>query len=99
MDMLRDMLEDWEGRLLLLLMVVLVAMIPLTIYAMHEEAKEWAAFAEAHDCKVVGRMSGTTSTGLGVGVMPNGQVGTVMTTSTTPSKTAYACNDGVTYWR
>lgn len=99
MDMLRDMLQDWPGRIFLLLIVVLVAMIPLIIYAMHEEAKEWAAFAKAHDCKVVGRMSGSTSTGLGVGVMPNGQIGTVMTTSTTPAKTGYACNDGVTYWR
>lgn len=99
MNMLRDMLEDWPGRLLLLLTVALAATISLAMYAMYEEAKEWASFAKAHDCRVVGRMSGTTSTGLGVGVMPNGQVGTVMTTSTTPAKTGYACNDGVTYWR
>lgn len=99
MDMLRDMLEDWPGRLVLFVLLVLVAMIPLAIYDARNEAKEWAAFAKAHDCKVVGRISGDTTTGFGVGVMPNGQVGTVMTTSTTPSKTGYACNDGVTYWR
>lgn len=89
----------WAGRQLLLLAVVPVVMIPLAVYVTQKEAKEWAEFARAHDCKVVGRMSGSTSTGMGVGVMPNGQVGTVMTTSTTPAKTAYACNDGVTYWR
>jgi hypothetical protein len=48
---------------------------------------------------VVGRMSGSTQTGVGYGVTANGQFGTVVTTTSTPSKTGYLCNDGVTYWR
>ena len=99
MELLRDMMSDWLGRACLLLILVLLALVLVGIYAAHKEAEQWAEFAKAHDCKVVGRMSGSTSTGMGVGVMPNGQVGTVMTTSTTPAKTGYACNDGVTYWR
>jgi hypothetical protein len=99
MEMLRDLTRDWTVRFILAIIAALFALIPLTIRAMHQEAKEWAAFAEAHDCKVVGKISGSTGTGLGVGVMPNGQIGTVMTTTTIPGKTGYACNDGVTYWR
>ena len=99
MDMIRNMLEGWPGRIFLLVLLGCAALIPLTIYAAFKEARAWATFASEHDCKVVGQMSGSTSTGTGVGVMANGQVGTVTTTSTTPDKTGYACNDGVTYWR
>jgi hypothetical protein len=97
--MFREMLEDWPGRFLLLLLCACFAMVPLLIWAAIVEGKEWEAFAAAHDCKVIGRMSGSSSTGVGFGVMANGQTGTVITTSTTPPKTGYACNDGVTYWR
>lgn len=95
MNMIKEMLIDWPGRFLLLSMILGFAIIPLLIWATVEESKQWAAFSVAHECKVVGSMSGSTSTG--VGFTPNGQVTTVITT--TPGKTAYACNDGMTYWR
>lgn len=94
---------DWTERLVVGLFALagfgLVLLIPWMIWASIEEAKEWQAFSVTHDCKVVGRMSSSTSTGLGFGMMSNGQMGTVMTTNTIPAKTGYACNDGVTYWR
>jgi hypothetical protein len=99
-DMLRDMWEDgWVGRSILALLILMVALIPLGIWAAVEEQKEWETFSAAHECKVVGRMSGSTQTGVGYGVTANGQFGTVVTTTSTPSKTGYLCNDGVTYWR
>lgn len=91
-DMLRDMLEDWVGRSILL---VLAVGIPALVYFAQKEAEEWAAFAEAHECRVTGHMNSTTGSGLGM--MPNGLVGIVITT--TPAQTGYTCNDGVTYWR
>lgn len=81
------------------LAALLVAIMWGGIHFAQEEEKQWAAFASEHDCKVVGRMSATTNIGTGFGFAGNGQMGVVTTTSTTPSKTQYACNDGVTYWR
>ena len=105
--MLRDMWDDgWVGRLLLVTLVLLAALliftvisIPLAIKAAREEQKQWEVFSATHECKVVGQMSGSTQMGTGFGVTANGQVGTVVTTTSIPSKTGYLCNDGVTYWR
>lgn len=96
-DMLRDIWNDgWVGRSILVLPILMVALI---IWAAVEEQKEWEAFSATHECKVVGRMSGSTQTGVGYGVTANGRFGTVVTTTSTPSKTGYLCNDGVMYWR
>ena len=99
-DMLRDMWDDgWVYRSILALLLLVVALIPLGIWAAVEEQKEWEAFSVAHECKVVGRMRGSTQTGVGYGMTSNGKFGTVVTTTSTPDKTGYLCNDGVTYWR
>lgn len=72
-----------------------VALVIASVYYAIENEKEWDKFSAEHKCEVVERISGTTSTGLGVG--PNGQVG--MVTLTSPSKTSYKCDDGVIYTR
>lgn len=61
--------------------------------AVAEEAS-WQTYAQAH-CTVTGKVSGSTSTGWGIGA--NGKGG--MVTTYTPGKTGYTCDDGVTYWR
>lgn len=91
-----DLRNDWPGWAIGACVVVFLV---LFVWATIEEAEQWAHFAAAHDCKVVGRMKGTTDTGVGFGMMANGQMGTVITTTSTPSKTGFLCNDGVTYWR
>ena len=60
----------------------------------HNQA-EWERFSAAHECKVVGKMSGDVFNTVSVG--GNGQVSVGV--GSTSSKTGYACNDGVTYWR
>lgn len=61
--------------------------------ALTADQKQWDAFAATHACKVVGRMSGD------VLVSPVfSDKGGVAVTST-PDKTGWLCNDGVTYWR
>lgn len=53
--------------------------------------REWDRFSKAHDCKVVGKISGSTFNTIDA----KGNVGI----GSTPSKTGYLCNDGITYWR
>lgn len=89
----------WEERLILALLIFAAMLIPVTAYSVWIENARWRAFLEAHACKLVGKMSGGAQTGFGVGVTANGQVGTVITTINTPSKTGWLCDDGVTYWR
>lgn len=99
-EMIKDMWDEgWLGRLLFALIILTVLLIPLSIWAVVEEGRQWETFSVTHECKVVGQMSGSTQSGVGFGVAANGQVGTVITTTSTPSKTGYLCNDGVTYWR
>ena len=99
-DIVKDMWNDsWTGRLLLLLSFSVFALIPLMIYASIQEQSEWESFAAEHDCKVVGRMKGDVGVGVGTGIMSNGQIGTGTVVTSTPDKTAYLCDDGVTYWR
>lgn len=74
-----------------LLAAALVGLIALCINGMYAEEARWAEFAAAHDCKVTGRMSGDVVSG----TSSNGSV----IVASTPDKTAYTCNDGVTYWR
>lgn len=91
--------EDAVTRTFLILAVLLIALIPVGMYQIAEEQRQWDAFAEAHHCKVVGHSKGHTTTGVGFGITASGQSGTVITTSTTPDTTGYLCDDGVTYWR
>jgi len=79
--------ESWPG-------IVCVVLIAACVFFIVLEAKQWGEFAVTHNCKVVGKMSGSTGVGLG---FVNGQVGTVVTG--TSGKTGYLCDDGVTYWR
>ena len=67
------------------------------------EAHRWAVWSSLHNCKVVGREKGVTTTGVGTMIGTSSNGGTtiipVVTTSRTPDKTAYLCDDGITYWR
>lgn len=67
----------------------------LFVYLSVLEEKEWKAFMVSHECKKVGEIAPSTSTGFGVS--NNGSVSFVPISN--PGKNGYACNDGVTYWR
>lgn len=99
-DIFRDMWNDkWLGRPILLMLVALAVLIPAAIYADMKEQQRWDVFAKDHNCNVVAHMSGDVSVGFGTGVVSNGKLGTGTVVMTTPDKTAYKCDDGVTYWR
>jgi hypothetical protein len=100
MKLIKEMWNgEWSGRLTLALLVFTALLIPAVIYSSIKEAKEWEVFSVAHACKKVGHISGGAQTGVGFGMTTSGQMGTVVTTSSTPSKTGWLCNDGATYWR
>lgn len=75
----------------------LVVLIAFCIAGSIQEGKEWAAFSTAHNCKVVGRMTGNTYTTVAPIIGGNG--GVAVGVASTPAKTGYSCDDGVTYWR
>ena len=98
--MIRDTVEDViDGGPGLWLLLVLMICMPVLLFFMIrvalEEQAEWEKFKVEHQCKIVGRMSGDVFNT--VGVTGNGQV--AIGIGTTSSKTGYACDDGVTYWR
>lgn len=100
MELIKEMWgEGWHGRLMLALLIFLVLLLPTAIYGSIKKQEQWDVFATTHACKKVGEMSGSTQTGVGFGMMATGQMGAVITTTSTPSKTGWLCDDGVTYWR
>ena len=87
--------EDWIGRAIIGLVVLAIALAVLLIaYAIHDE-RRWEQFKSDQQCRLVESEDGRMATGYGV--MSNGKSGVVV--SHVPGKEAWACNDGVTYWR
>lgn len=74
-----------------LITVVGVAALVALVWALVVEAREWESFKQQHHCKVVAKISGSTFNTIG----SDGKIGV----GTTPSKTGWACDDGVTYYR
>ncbi|OAT35738.1 hypothetical protein M988_4435 [Hafnia paralvei ATCC 29927] len=66
----------------------------IVVYAVNE-SKEWDDFKQQHNCKVVQKVQGDINTG--VGITASGKMGVIITPES--DKTAYYCDDGVTYWR
>jgi len=66
-----------------------------TIWLIVEDGREWAHFRDAHNCRVVSKIRGDTFNTWSVG--PNGQMQVGI--GSTPSKTGYLCDDGITYYR
>lgn len=91
--------EGWPGRTILTLSFLVVLLVSSMIYGLIKEDEAWAAFSVAHSCKKVGEVKDSIQTGVGIGMTASGQMGTVVTTSSTPSKTGWLCDDGITYWR
>lgn len=63
----------------------------LFVWAVIAEAREWETFRAAHECKIVGKMSGDVFNTFDA----KGNVGIGFTSG----KTGWSCNDGVTYWK
>lgn len=78
------------------IIIVLCAVIVIAaVCAEIDESNKWEEFSKQHDCKVIEKIKGGTSTGFGVGV--NGQSGVVLVDE--QDKTRFKCNDGIIYTR
>ena len=92
--------KDWTAAgALAVMLVLLVAAIWWQVKRDREEQAAWAVFSQTHGCLIVQRTQAQTHVGSGVGLMSNGKMGVVTTTTTTPAQAAWLCDDGVTYWR
>lgn len=60
-----------------------------------ESEREWSQFATEHKCKVVSKISGSVFNTFSVDSKGQPVVGV----GSTPDKTGYLCDDGVTYYR
>ena len=65
------------------------------VWLAYVDAKDWEEFRTTHECKVVAHVSGSTFNTLGFDSKGNAVVGV----GSTPDKTGWLCNDGVTYYR
>lgn len=72
-----------------------IALLGLIVWATYEDHKSWEAFASTHNCKKVGYIRGDVFNTVGVGA--NGQM--TVGIGSTPGKTGWHCDDGMTYWR
>lgn len=95
-DFIRDAWSgEWWEKLIVCLMILSISLIPLSIWAMVWEARQWSVFSAQHYCVVVGYMTGDTF--VTSGVSANGQPTVIV--GSTAGKTGYRCDDGMTYWR
>lgn len=65
------------------------------LYACIAEAQEWEEFKNHHHCKVVSRIKGDVFNTVGADAKGNMVVGV----GSTPDKTGWLCDDGITYYR
>ena len=87
--------EGWPCRLAIITVTVIVLSVPLLVWAAIVEDREWEKFKVDHKCRIVSYQPSTSSTG--TGLSPKGEITTVVVT--TPDKTGWLCDDGVTYYR
>jgi uncharacterized membrane protein len=78
----------------IIIMVLGFIFVMFVVYAANE-SNEWDDFKQQHNCKVVQKVQGDINTG--VGITTSGKMGVIITPES--DKTAYYCDDGVTYWR
>jgi hypothetical protein len=101
MKLIKDILNYDLLEFLLLITLSLLAVIVITsLLTDADDNEKWETFKRTHSCKVIVRISGDTQLGIGYGIAVNGQqMVIVLTPNTTPDKTGWICDDGVTYWR
>lgn len=97
--MIEKLKEFWSESLATKLVVIVVALfilcVPMLVIAMVKEREAWDIFKAEHQCQVISHMDGDFFTA--TGISSSGKM--VTSVGRTSDKTAYKCNDGVTYWR
>ncbi len=84
-------------KLIVIFILLIVVLVPVSIYYSIQEQKAWNVFSIEQNCKIVGKKKAQTSTG--VAPIISGQGGIAIVVSTIPAQTGWFCDDGITYWR
>jgi hypothetical protein len=84
-----------EGVFIILTGLLAVTLVCVTIYLVIKRENEWEVFKASHACAKTAVIQAEVFNTLAVG--PNGQV--QVGVGTTPMKTGWTCNDGITYYR
>lgn len=87
-------LMDRLDKQIAALTVIVLGGTAFLIYAAIAENRQWKAFAEAHNCKLVSVDHGDVIPTM---VVANGQV--ITGVSSTSTKKGWLCDDGITYYR
>lgn len=90
-----QMYSSWEDMIGPALAVACVALIGLVILAAIEDGRKWDAFKVEHKCKAVAHIKGDVFNTFGTDTKGNMTVGV----GSTPDKTGWLCDDGITYYR
>lgn len=65
------------------------------VFFIIKEQQEWEKFSNEHQCKIISKTQAQTHVGYGMNFKGNMS----MMVITEDEKTAWLCNDGITYWR
>lgn len=84
--------EDWW---MVWIGAAFVGLIVLIVWASIENARKWDAFKSKYNCKVVAHINGDVFNTFGTDAKGNMTVGV----GSTPGKTGWLCDDGITYYR
>lgn len=83
-----------------ILVTAAMAVIILLVYWMVQSSMaytaEWEKFKVDHECEIVAKKDSQSISGFAINPS-NGQLS--MVNGVSDSQTAWACNDGVTYWK
>lgn len=72
-----------------------LVLIPIMAYWAFEEQKQWEAFLVEHNCKVVAKVDGDIFNTIAFDTKGNPVIGI----GSTPGKTGWLCDDGITYYK
>lgn len=77
------------------IVAAIIALLALAFWGISKESEQWKKFQLDHNCKVVSHISGSVFNT--IGFSSGGQMAVGI--GSTPDKTGWLCDDGVTYYR
>lgn len=87
------------GKCFVAFMLFIPVSLVWSIYTGIQEEMDWQKFMVDHKCRKVGHIKETFHLGNAVGIAGNGQIASMITTTSTPEINSYLCDDGITYSR
>jgi hypothetical protein len=84
--------DDWKA---MLVYAGLVGLLLLAMWAAISSGEKWEQFKLDHKCKIVAQVDGEIFNTVSVGGNGQMQIGI----GSTPDKTGWLCDDGVTYYK